>query len=35
LKVFENKMLGKIFEPKREEAAGGWRKIPNEDHNNL
>jgi hypothetical protein len=25
LKVFENRMLRRIFGPKREEVAGGWK----------
>jgi len=29
--VFENRMLRGIFEPKREEVAGGWRKLHNEE----
>jgi hypothetical protein len=28
--VLENRMLRKIFGPKREEVAGGWRKLHNE-----
>jgi hypothetical protein len=27
LKVFENKVLRKIFGPKRDEVTGGWRKL--------
>jgi hypothetical protein len=27
LRVFENRVLRKIFEPKREEVTGGWRKL--------
>jgi hypothetical protein len=30
LRVFENKVLGRIFGPKRDEATGGWRKLFNE-----
>jgi hypothetical protein len=29
--VFENRVLKRIFEPKREEVAGGWRKLHNEE----
>jgi hypothetical protein len=25
--VFENRMLRRIFGPKREEVTGGWRKL--------
>jgi hypothetical protein len=31
--VFEKRVLRKIFGPKREEVAGGWRKLHNEPHN--
>jgi hypothetical protein len=27
LRVSENGVLRRIFEPKREEVAGGWRKL--------
>jgi hypothetical protein len=30
LGVFENRMLRRIFEPKRDEVIGGWRKLQNE-----
>jgi hypothetical protein len=30
LRVFENKVLRRIFEPKRDEVTGGWRKLHNE-----
>jgi hypothetical protein len=29
LRVFENRMLSRIFRHKREEVAGGWRKLCN------
>jgi hypothetical protein len=29
LTVFENRVLGRIFGPKREEVAGGWRILHN------
>jgi hypothetical protein len=35
LKVFENRLLRKIFEPKRDEMIGGRRKLHNEEHRNL
>jgi hypothetical protein len=33
LKVFENRVLRRIFGPKRDEARGGWRKPHEELHN--
>jgi hypothetical protein len=33
--VFENRVLRRIFGPKRDEVTGGWRKLHNEEHNNL
>jgi hypothetical protein len=33
--VFENTVLMEIFEPKREEVAGGWRSLHNEELHNL
>jgi hypothetical protein len=33
--VFENKVLRRIFGPKREEVAGDWRKLHNEELPNL
>jgi hypothetical protein len=35
LRVFENKVLRRMFEPKREEVVGGWRKLHNEELHNL
>jgi hypothetical protein len=35
LKVFENRVLRRIFGPKREEVTGGWRKLDNEKLHNL
>jgi hypothetical protein len=29
--VFENRVLRKIFEPKRDEVTGEWRKLHNEE----
>jgi hypothetical protein len=34
LRVFENRVLRRIFRPKRE-VAGGWRKLHNEELNYL
>jgi hypothetical protein len=31
LRVFENRMLKKIFGPKRHEVAGEWRRLHNEE----
>jgi hypothetical protein len=31
LRVFENKVLRRIFGPKRDEVTGEWRKLRNED----
>jgi hypothetical protein len=31
--MFENWGLRRIFEPKKEEVAGGWRRLHNELHN--
>jgi hypothetical protein len=33
--VFENRVLRRIFEPKRDEVTGEWRKLHNEEHHNL
>jgi hypothetical protein len=33
--VFENRVLRRIFGPKREEVAGGWRRLHNEELINL
>jgi hypothetical protein len=35
LRVFENSVLRKIFGPKRDEVTGGWRKVQNEEFNDL
>jgi hypothetical protein len=32
--VFENRVLRGIFGPKREEVAGGWRRLHNEELHN-
>jgi hypothetical protein len=34
LKVFENRMLRKIYGPKRDEVTEGWRKLHNEELHN-
>jgi hypothetical protein len=33
--VFENRLLRRIFGPKRDEVTGGWRKLHNEELHNL
>jgi hypothetical protein len=33
--VFEKRVVRRIFGPKREEVAGGWRSLHNEELHNL
>jgi hypothetical protein len=33
--VFENRVLRRIFEPKRDEVTGEWRKLHNDERNDL
>jgi hypothetical protein len=35
LRVFENKVLRRIFGPKRDEMKGGWRKLHNDELRDL
>jgi hypothetical protein len=35
LRGFENRVLRRIFGPKRDEATGSWRKLHNEELHNL
>jgi hypothetical protein len=35
LRVFENRVLRRIFGPKRDGVTGGWRKLYNEELHNL
>jgi hypothetical protein len=35
LRVFENRVLRRIFGPKRDEVTGGWRKLHKEELHNL
>jgi len=35
LRVFENRVLRKVFGPKRDEVTGEWRKLHNEELNDL
>jgi hypothetical protein len=33
LRVFENRVLRRVFVPKRDEVTGEWRKLHNEELN--
>jgi hypothetical protein len=35
LRVFENRMLRRVFGPKRDEVTGDWRKLHNEELSDL
>jgi hypothetical protein len=35
LKVFDNRVLRRVFGPKRDEVTGDWRKLHNEELHNL
>jgi len=35
LRVFENRVLRRTFGPKRDEITGEWRKLHNEELNDL
>jgi hypothetical protein len=35
LRVFENRVLRRIFGPKRDEVTGEWRKLCNEELHDL
>jgi len=35
LRVFEERVLRRIFGPKRDEVTGEWRKLHNEELNDL
>jgi hypothetical protein len=35
VRVFENKVLRRIFGPKRDEVTGGWRELHNEELRDL
>jgi hypothetical protein len=35
LRVFENRVLKRIFEPTRDEVTGEWRKLCNDELNDL
>jgi len=34
-RVFENRVLRRIFGPKRDEVTGEWKKLHNEEHKDL
>jgi hypothetical protein len=35
MRVFENSVLRRMFEPKRDGETGGWRKVHHEELHNL
>jgi hypothetical protein len=35
LRVFENRVVRRIFGPKRDDVMGEWRKLPNEELHKL
>jgi hypothetical protein len=35
VRVFENRVLRRIFGPKRDDVTGDWRKLHNEELHNL
>jgi hypothetical protein len=35
LRVYENKVLRRIFGPRRDEVTGDWRRLHNEELNDL
>jgi hypothetical protein len=35
LRVFENRVLRKVFGPRRDEVTGGWRKLHDDELHNL
>ena len=35
LRVFENRVLRRVFGPKRDEVTGEWRKLHNEEFSDL
>jgi hypothetical protein len=35
LRVFENRVLRRIFGPKRDEVTGEWRRLHNEELNDI
>jgi hypothetical protein len=35
LRLFENRVVRRMFGPRKEEVAGGWRRLHNEELHNL
>jgi hypothetical protein len=35
LRVFENRVMRRVFEPKRDKVTGEWRKLHNEELNDM
>jgi hypothetical protein len=35
MRVFKNRVLGRIFGPKRDEVTGEWRKLHNDELNEV
>jgi hypothetical protein len=35
LREFENRVLWRIYWPKRDRVTGEWRKLHNEEHNDM
>jgi hypothetical protein len=35
LRVFENRVMRRIFRPMRDDVTGGWRKLHNEELHSL
>jgi hypothetical protein len=35
LRVFENRVLRRMFGPRREDVAGGWRRLHNKELHDL
>ena len=35
MRVFENRVLRRVFEPRRDEVTGEWRKLHNEELSDL
>jgi hypothetical protein len=35
LRVFENRVLRRIFGPRKDKAIAGWRNVHNEEYHNL
>jgi hypothetical protein len=35
MRLFDNRVLRRLFGPKRDKVRGGWRKLPNEELNDM